>query len=80
MTLLHNCIVVLSSIVGCGKVAEFYIGFFKGSSFYDPSLILLTTESQPVYYSVEAPGVGYYDNGTILANDRVMLLLTFLRM
>ena len=59
-----------------GKVAEFYLGYFKGSRFYNPSLILVSTETQPAYYSVEAPGVGYYKNGTILANDRVTVNLS----
>jgi len=63
------------SIVVYGKVAEFYLGIFRGQSFYNPSLILVSTETQPVYYSVEAPGVGYYNNGTILANDSVTVNL-----
>ena len=69
-------LVLSSSFVGhgYGKVAEFYIGFFRGRN-YDPSLVLVTTET-PVNYSVEAPGVGYYDNGTILANSRVVVNLS----
>jgi len=29
----------------------------------------MTTESQPVYYSIEIPGIGFYRNGTITANN-----------
>ena len=32
---------------------------------------------QPVSYSVEVPGVGYYESGNILANDRVILNFTW---
>ena len=65
---------MLSSNIGYGKVAEFYIGLFRGRS-YDPCLVLVTTETS-INYSVEAPGVGYYENGTILANSRVIVNLS----
>ena len=65
------CYIVSSSFIGYGKVTEFYIGFFKGR-FYDPCLVLVTTETS-VDYSVEAPGVGYCKRGTILANSRVIV-------
>ena len=73
---LANCVgyIVSSLFIGYGKVAEFYIGFFRGRS-YDPCLVLVTAET-PVNYSVEAPGVGYYENGTILANSRVIVNLS----
>ena len=41
-----------------------------------PSLIILSRETQPISYSIEAPGVGYYESGNILANDRVILNFT----
>ena len=28
----------------------------------------MTTEKQPVFYSIEVPGIGYYDSGTIPAD------------
>ena len=31
--------------------------------------MLITTELQPVSYSIEAPGVGYYYNGTVTSNN-----------
>ena len=67
-------IYVVSSFIGYGRVAEFYIGFFRGRA-YDPCLVLVTTET-PVNYSVEAPGIGYYENGTILAYSRVIVNLS----
>ena len=31
----------------------------------------MTTEKQPVFYSIESPWLGYYNNGTITADDAV---------
>ena len=57
--------------VGYGKVAEFYIGFFRGR-IRAPCLVLIATETS-LNYSVEA--LGYYENGTILPNSRVIVNL-----
>ena len=45
---------------------EYYLGFFMNHapSNGDVSILLMTTETFQVQYSVEAPGVGYYRNGT----------------
>ena len=56
-----------------GTVSEFYIGFFKGSSF-DPCLVLIAAEAS-VNYLVEVLEVGYHEYGTILANSRVIVNL-----
>ena len=61
------------SILACGKDVEFYIGFFRNYGFFYPAIIISNSEIHPVFYSVEAPGVGYYKNGTILADDRVVV-------
>ena len=48
--------------------SEFYIAFFHGKyTQFVPSVALMTTEDQPVFYSVEAPWVGFYREGTITA-------------
>ena len=39
------------------------------------SILLITSETQPVQYYIEAPGVGYYRNGTVSAGDEVILNL-----
>ena len=39
------------------------------------SILLITSETQPVQYYIEAPGVGYYHNGTVSAGDEVILNL-----
>jgi len=38
-----------------------------------PSILLMTTESQPVSYSIEAPGVGYYHNGIVTADNEAVV-------
>lgn len=58
--------------------AEFYIGFFHSTYYYSsfyPYVIITTTEKQPVLYSIEAPGEGYYKNGIITADHEVILNL-----
>ena len=59
---------------GYGKDAEFYIGFFKNNvRAYSPAIIISNSETHPVYYSTEAPGIGYSMNGTIPGSDTVIL-------
>ena len=40
-----------------------------------PTVLLTTTESQPVSYSIEIPGIGYYHNGTVSTNNDVIVYL-----
>ena len=51
------------------------MGFFANFD-GDISILLITSETQPVQYSMEAPGVGYYHNGTISAGNEVILNLS----
>ena len=51
------------------------MGFFANND-NDPdsiSILLTTSDMQQVQYSIEAPGVGYYHNGTISAGDEAIL-------
>ena len=49
---------------------NFYLGFYKNANNGgNPSIILMTTESRPVSYSIGIPGIGYLNNGTITANN-----------
>ena len=48
---------------------EYYLAFFEDVRDTTASLVLLTTESQPVSYVVEAPGIEDYHNGTLTADD-----------
>ena len=59
------------------QLYSYYLGFFAN---LDPnvgiiSVLLITSETQPVQYYMEAPGVGYYRNGTISAGNEVILNL-----
>ena len=57
---------------------EYYLGFFMNyrSDIGEISVLLTTSETLPVKYSIEAPGVGYYHNGTISTGDEVILNLS----
>ena len=56
---------------------EYYLGFYTNHPVVDAivSIILTTTEMQPVQYFIEAPGIGYYYNGTVSVDDEVILYL-----
>ena len=58
---------------------HFYLGFFENlaqqSNFDNLSVILTTSETNQVHYSMEAPSVGFYKRGTILAGDEVFFNL-----
>ncbi|XP_065904619.1 basement membrane-specific heparan sulfate proteoglycan core protein-like isoform X2 [Dysidea avara] len=55
--------------------SNYYLGFFKNYRGGSPSIIIMTTESQPVSYSIEIPGIGYYHSGTITANNEKIVNL-----
>ena len=58
---------------------HYYLGFFENlaqqSTFDNYSIILTTSETNQVHYSMEAPSVGYYKRGTILAGDEAIFYL-----
>ena len=51
------------------------MGFFKNAEESQASVILTTSQLQPVSYFLEAPGVGDYHNGTLTANNVVIVHL-----
>ena len=53
--------------------SSYYLGFYRHIHRQNASIIILTTESQPVSYSIEIPGIGYYHNGTVTANNEDFL-------
>ena len=59
---------------------DFYLGFHT-SHIHSvvPSVILTTTESHPVLYSIDAPAVNYYRSGIITNPLEVIIDLSFLR-
>ena len=59
-----------------GTLYSYYLGFFENHRSNDNiSIVLTTTESKPVQYSIEAPGVGYFQDGIILPSNEVILNL-----
>jgi len=55
---------------------DYYFGFFQ-NSVQVPfiAVIISTSESQPVNYSIEAPGVGYYTSGSVTSDNEVIINL-----
>ena len=54
-----------------GNAAEFYLGFYKnyvGNA--NRYVFLMTSEAEPVLYSIEAPAINFYSNGTF-TNSKV---------
>ena len=59
-----------------GPLYGYYLGFFDNyASGNDVSILLTTTETQPVQYFMEIPSVGYYYNGTVSVDDEIILNL-----
>ena len=64
-------------ITGNGRTSgEFYMGFFKGSR-SPPVIMLMTSEQHPVSYYIEAPGAGFYRNGTIVPNNETIVHIPY---
>ena len=55
--------------------SDYYLAFFEDVRGSEASLVLLTAESQPVSYFVDAPGVDDYHNGTFTAGDLTIVNL-----
>ena len=57
-----------------GNAADFYLGFYKnyvGNA--NQFVILMTSENESVFYSVEAPAINFYSNGTF-SNGKVAVI------
>jgi len=67
--------------MGCSVTSNYllvgyYIGFFSiGGEISALNIILVTSQSQPVDYSIEAPGVGYYTSGSVTSDNEVIINL-----
>ena len=60
-----------------GRHYGYYLGFFANHlpSSGEISVLLMTTETSPVEYSIEIPSLRYYNNGTIPSDHAVVLNL-----
>ena len=63
--------------VGSFYYYRYYLGFYLSNdkSYTNISILLTSTETHSVQYFIEIPGVNYYYNGTIAANDMVIINL-----
>ena len=71
-----NCmfIVIINNIGETPR--DYYFGFFRNYRGDGTiSVILATTGSQSVQYSIQAPGIGYSDSGTVTANSRSIVTI-----
>ena len=58
---------------------KYYLGFFSnypGRNDTNISILLITSETHQVEYSIESPGIGLYHNGTLTAGVEVVLNLS----
>ncbi|XP_065903558.1 uncharacterized protein [Dysidea avara] len=80
-----SSVIIMSLIVLCSLqlqyssgTHDYYFGFFNTKSMTSPeeiSILVITPESQSVYYSIEAPGEEYYTNGTITSSEQISVNL-----
>ena len=62
-----------------GSMNYYYLGFFRNDEARTPSNIsipLITAETHQVQYSIEAPAIGYYHNGTVSAGNPAVVNIT----
>ena len=74
----YICDAVIKFIVG-PLYPRYYLGFFAnsaGSNDTNVSILLITSETHQVEYSIEAPGIGLHHNGTLTAGAEVVLNLS----
>ena len=57
---------------------DYYFSFFRNFDHQQLSIIITTSESQPVNYFIEAPGIGYYTSGNVTSDNEVINLPTTL--
>ena len=55
--------------------SSYYLGFFQNKNGGSPSLYLTNTKELDVFYSIEAPGVGYSYSGTITSSGSAIVNL-----
>ena len=72
-----TCYTIYSYCALIGAVNHYYLGFYLNFKPTESniSILLLTTERYQVQYSIEAPSVSYYHNGTVSAGNEVILSL-----
>ena len=73
---MHNFIYIYHFLLIGAASNEYYFGFFKNyHSIGEASVILTTTGSQSVNYTIQAPGIGYSNSGTVLPSAESTITL-----
>jgi len=57
------------------SASEYYLSYIINSDGGNASISIITTDSQPVSYFIEAPGIGVYHNGTVTADNEATIYL-----
>ena len=65
----------VSVVSGTKSGQDYYLGYIRNRQNAQPGIIIMTTESQPVHYLIEAPGVGYYSSGIITCDSDIFVTL-----
>ena len=57
------------------ELTDYYLGFLDNSATAIASILITTTDSDPVSYSIQVPGIGFYYNGTVTADNEAIVNL-----
>ena len=53
--------------------SDYYISFISNYNGGTASVLIMTTDSQPVTYYIQAPGIGFHQNGTVTADNEAIV-------
>ena len=54
-----------------GNESDYYLSFIDNGG--TPSVLIMTTDSQPVTYHIQAPGIRYHRSGTVTADNEAIV-------
>ena len=47
---------------------NYYLGYINNYNGGQASILIISTDTQPVFYSIQAPGIGFHQNGTVTSD------------
>ena len=53
--------------------SDYYISFISNHNGGTASVLIMTNDSQPVTYYIQAPGIGFHQNGTVTADNEAIV-------
>ena len=66
--LIHYCHYLAATKTGENK-SDYYISFIDNFKDGTASILIMTSDSQPVIYYIQAPGIGFHQNGIVTADN-----------